>query len=132
MILWKKRNEFIDHPSYILVIIRQSKRNQFVKTSVPDHCLSFYFDFSKLHFSIHCRFEFCLLDIRKMVKNKLKTKIDKKSKKIRNDQELIQSDPTSGPQNQKGNIDSSLRKARAVNRMNSSFTDRWSFSYYNI
>ena len=37
------------------------------------------------------------------------------SKKISNDQELIQSD--------------SLRKALAANRMNSSFPNRWSFSY---
>ena len=29
-------------------------------------------------------------------------------------------------------IDSSLRKARAVNRMNSSFPDRWSFRYLNM
>ena len=43
------------------------------------------------------------------------------SKKIRNDQELIQSDPISCPQ-----IDSSLRKARVVNQMNSSLPDRWS------
>ena len=56
-----------------------------------------------------------------------------KSKKISNDQELIQSDPISCPQHQKGITkyinDGSLRKALAVNRMNSSFPNRWSFSY---
>ena len=55
-----------------------------------------------------------------------------KSKKISNDQKLIQSDPTSclktkGKLNTK--IHSSLRKARVVNPMNSSFLDRWSFIY---
>ena len=56
------------------------------------------------------------------------------SKRISNDQELIQSDPTSCPQNQNGKqlnteTDSSLQKALAVNRMNSPFRDRWSFNY---
>ena len=59
------------------------------------------------------------------------------SKTIINVQELIQSDPISFPQKPKGKqlntkIDSSLRKALAVNRMNSSFPDRWSFSYLNL
>ena len=56
-----------------------------------------------------------------------------KSKKISNDQELIKSDPTSCPQNQKGNnqtqTDGSPRKAPTSNRMNSSFQNRWSLSY---
>ena len=48
-----------------------------------------------------------------------------KCKKISNDQELIQSDPISCPSKPKGKklntlTDNSLRKARAVNRMNSS------------
>ena len=50
------------------------------------------------------------------------------SKKISNDQELIQSDPIPYPA-LKTKIDDSLRKALAANRMNSSFPNRWSFSY---
>ena len=53
------------------------------------------------------------------------------SKTISNDQELVQSDPTSFPQTQKGN--KWIHKLTAVyerlNRMNSSFPDRRSFSY---
>ena len=56
------------------------------------------------------------------------------SKKTSNDQESTQPDPTSCPQNQKGTqpntqTDGCPRKALAVNRMNSSFPNRWSFSY---
>ena len=56
------------------------------------------------------------------------------SKKISNDQELIQSIPhptlkTKREITKITLIDGSLRKALAVNQMNSSFPNRWSFSY---
>ena len=54
--------------------------------SVPDHCLSFYF---YLYHKVKTYLSSLLLE--------------EQSKKISNDQELIQSDPISRPQNQKGN-----------------------------
>ena len=57
------------------------------------------------------------------------------SNNINNDQELSQSDPISCPQNQNGKTlihKLTAGKARAVNRMNSSSLDRWSFSYLNL
>ena len=41
--------------------------------------------------------------LKEVLQTILKTKLPIKSKKISNDQELIQSDPISCPQNQKGN-----------------------------
>ena len=59
-----------------------------------------------------------------------------KSKKISNDQELIQSDPISGLKTKREITKyinwQQFTKACAVNRMNSSFSDRWSFSYLNM
>ena len=60
-----------------------------------------------------------------------------KSKKKGNDQALIQLHSTSHPQSQDGKkhthkkIDKHSRMTRTVNRMNSSFPNRWSFSYPN-
>ena len=54
------------------------------------------------------------------------------SKKITNDQELIQSVPISCPQNQKENNWIHKLAAAWKARMNSSFPDRWSFSYLNL
>ena len=45
-------------------------------------------------------FKICLLAV---IENVHAGSVGRKSKKISNDQELIQSDPTSCPQNQKGN-----------------------------
>ena len=57
--------------------------------------------------------------------------------RVTRDLELIQPDPISCHKNQKGKIwidklTAVYEKARAVNRMNSSFPDRWSFSYLNL
>ena len=57
------------------------------------------------------------------------------SKTISLDQRLIQSNPISRLQNQKGkkhtrNTDKSSRKTRMISRISSSFPNRWSFSYY--
>ena len=53
-----------------------------------------------------------------------------------NDQELIQSDPTSRPLKEKENVfphvDNSSLKARTVYRINSSFQGRWSFNYLKL
>ena len=57
------------------------------------------------------------------------------SKKKGNDQEVIQS-PTSlprpkGKEGHTQNLTNAQKKTRTVNRMNSSFSSRWSFSYPN-